>query len=175
MEDVLAEAHEPKRARLDHAGMDRPDRDLVNFLALDPVERVRVHRARRRALEPDRLEPRVTGDAHPVLLVELALEAMERGQLGRQLVIADGRIDAGPRDVEPVTVLEHGGDQHALAIATRHRASAGAARPHARDQRRRARPPTSSGSIASTRSRWTKHRGVTARPPASARRGSSAS
>ena len=38
VEDVLAVALEAEVARLDDAGVDRPDGDLVDLLALDPEE-----------------------------------------------------------------------------------------------------------------------------------------
>ncbi len=92
MEDLLAVALEAEVAGLDDAGVHRADRDLVHLLALDHEERVlardrggriaaaeRVaHRAQRR-LEPQRLQPRVPLGANPVLLGDLALEGLGRG------------------------------------------------------------------------------------------------
>ena len=70
VEDVLAVALEAEMARLDHPGMDRPHRDLVDLRALDPEEvgHARQDRIRGRSapgvpagpvrsVEPDGLEP----------------------------------------------------------------------------------------------------------------------
>ena len=118
VQHVLAEAHEPERARLDHAGMDRADGDLVHLLPIDAIERIPAHRRLVLALEADRLEPRMAGDPHAELLVELALEAVERRQVGREFVVAVRRLDGRTRDDQLPAVLVHDREQHALAVAT---------------------------------------------------------
>ena len=84
---LLAVALKAEMARLDDAGVDRADRDLVNFLPLDAVK---VHHADDgtlvritapgvvtgpiRRVEPHRLEPRMPVGPHAELLGNLALE-----------------------------------------------------------------------------------------------------
>ena len=75
---LLAEAHEAEAPGLDDAGVDGADGDLVHLLALDLVEAVRVAARCAGVLEANRLHPRMPGDAHAVLLVELTLEAVQR-------------------------------------------------------------------------------------------------
>ena len=114
---LLAVAHEAKRARLDHARMNRPDGDLVHLFASDLVEGIRVHRGLRFALVADRLQPRMSRDSHPGLLVQLPLEAVQRGPLGGELVIAELSRGVGPGDGErAIRLTEHRGDQRLLVV-----------------------------------------------------------
>jgi hypothetical protein len=117
VDHVLAEAHEAKRARLDHARVDRPDGDLVHLLAVDAIERIRRHRGLICALEAHRLEPGVSRDPDPELLVELALEAVQRRHARGQLVVAACGIDRGPRDLQPGTILLDDRQHHAGVVA----------------------------------------------------------
>ena len=101
VEDLFAVALEAKMSRLDDAGMDGADGDLVDFLPLDAVI---VHDADQRLLsgraipgvvagpiggvEADRLEPGMAVGPHAVLLGQLALEQMSLRAVGRQRRIA---------------------------------------------------------------------------------------
>ena len=89
MEDVLAVALEAEVPGLDDPGVDRADRHLVDLVALHAVEvrdadqrgfTVRRHERLMagplRALEANRLEPRVAARAQTELLGDLALEQM---------------------------------------------------------------------------------------------------
>jgi hypothetical protein len=85
----LAVALEPEVPRLDHAGVDRTDRDLVDLAALDRVvvgdpdgRRLTSPRPPGR-LEPNGLEPWVAVRRHSPLLGELALEQVNLWTLGR--------------------------------------------------------------------------------------------
>jgi hypothetical protein len=97
MEDLFAVALEAEMARFDDSGMDRPDGHLVNFLSLHPVEvgdaddrdlsdlpAPSIVPGPVRGMEPDWLEPRVPGWAHPILFGNFPLEEVDlravRGQ-----------------------------------------------------------------------------------------------
>ena len=60
VEDLLAVALEAEVARLDDAGVDRADRDLVHLLALDREERVHA-RGSRRVAAAERVAPARSG------------------------------------------------------------------------------------------------------------------
>ena len=114
--DLLAEAHEAKRAGLDDARVDRADGDLVNLLAVDPVERKRVHRGQVPMFEANRLQPRMPADTDAVLLVKLALECVEGEKLGRQAVVAPlGGDDRAKYVQRPCLRLENRRDENLAA------------------------------------------------------------
>ncbi len=100
VEHLLPMTLETKVARLDDARVDRPDRDLVDFIALDAVEihdtghrhlaRVSAPRIMARSIrgvKTHRFQPRMSLGADAVLLGQLALEQMDlgtfRGQRGK--------------------------------------------------------------------------------------------
>ena len=107
VEDLFAVALEPEMPRLDDAGVDRADRDLVDLLALDaeevgdaddrrfarlagPTRRARTVRG----VEPDRLEPGMSLGTDPVLLGDLPLEEVGLRAIGgqrREAVRVEGR------------------------------------------------------------------------------------
>ena len=119
MVDALAETHEAERAGLDDAGVDRPHGDLVNFLALDLVVGVRGHRRLVCAFEANRLEPRMTCDADAGLFVKLALEAVQGGNVARELVIAELLRDVGACHAQvPIGILQDRGDRHDIRAAS---------------------------------------------------------
>ena len=72
VQDFLARALEAKMARLDNAGVHRPDCDLMHFAAID-AEEFAWGRGLARAAA-DRLEPRMARGLELVLLPDLALE-----------------------------------------------------------------------------------------------------
>ena len=105
VEDVLAVALEAEVARLDDAGVNRADGDLVDLLAFDPEEVSRRRsagsaRPRRRppgvvagavgAMKPDRLEPGMPLGNDPPLLGDLALEPV------RLRAVRASALDSGP-------------------------------------------------------------------------------
>ncbi len=125
-EDVLAVALEAEVARLDHAGVHRPHRHLVDLLPLHAEEgvvarnggRVRdpapgVDSGHERRLEAERLQPGVALRPHAELLEDLPLEGLERGALGGE---------RGPGGAHPA------GEQAepALGVVGQHRRDAGA-------------------------------------------------
>src|SRR5262249_41875136 len=92
MEDVLAVALEAKVSRLDDAGVDRADSDLVNFLSFDSVKIGHSNNGACAPLpspcivarevgcvETHRLQPRMAFGTHAELLRNLALEQMNLG------------------------------------------------------------------------------------------------
>ena len=97
VEDLLAVALEAEMPRLDDAGVNRADRDLVDLLAFDP-EKVgdaddrglarlpapRVVAGAVRAMKANRLEPGMAFGTDPVLLGELPLEEVDLRAVGRQ-------------------------------------------------------------------------------------------
>ncbi len=109
VKDVLAVTLEAEVPGLDDAGVDGPDRDLVDLMALDAEE---IGSGRRdgglddlgsrprpgvvsRAIgpvEPDRLEPGVPARDQPPLLGDLPLEPVGLGAVGRQ-----GRVAVSAR------------------------------------------------------------------------------
>ncbi len=101
VEHLLAVALEAEMPRLDDARVDRADGDLVDFLALDAEElrharqdflvrlaAPRVAAGAVRAMEPDRLQPRMAFGPHAPLLGDLALEPVRLRAVGRQGGIA---------------------------------------------------------------------------------------
>jgi hypothetical protein len=139
VDDALADAVEPERAGLDHAGVDRPDRDRVDLLAGDVVVGVGGHRDRRAPGVAHRLEPRVVRDPDAVLLVELALEDVELREVAGERVVAVRRGDDGARGGERAAgVLEHGGDDDVVARRGRGRVGGGDGAAVERDRARAA-------------------------------------
>ncbi len=109
MKDLLAMALEAEVPRLDHARVNRTNRDLVDLFAFDP-EKVRdadnrsfarrpvprVMAGAIRAMKANRLEPGMPFGADAVLLGKLALEQMHLRAVGRQrvkVVRVEGRRD----------------------------------------------------------------------------------
>ncbi len=87
MKHLFAVADEAECARLDDAGMDRSDIDLVQRAAAHLVERIGVHSGVLVASVPRKaqwLAPRVAVETYPVELVHLTLEDMERRMNGRE-------------------------------------------------------------------------------------------
>ncbi len=87
MKHLFAVADEAECARLDDAGMDRSDIDLVQRAAAHLVERIGVHSGILVASVPRKaqgLAPRVAVETYPVELVHLTLEDMERRMNGRE-------------------------------------------------------------------------------------------
>src|SRR5262249_61218766 len=92
MEDVLAVDLEAEVARLDHAGVHRPDRHFVQLLARHREEALLQPRAHR-------LEARMTERAHLPLAEDLALEAVHLRAAARG---RGGRLpDVAPQPLEP--------------------------------------------------------------------------
>ena len=102
VEDLLAVALEAEMPRLDDAGVDRADRDLVDLLALDAVEvgdaddrglarlpAPGVVARAVRGVEADRLEPGMPLGTDAVLLGDLPLEEVDLRAVGRQRGEAD--------------------------------------------------------------------------------------
>src|ERR1700690_2631771 len=96
MEDALAVALEPEVTRLDHARVDGTHGHLVDLFSLDAEEigdaddrcgpggaSPGVVPGAVRAVEPQRLEPRVAGGIDAPLLRDLALEEVDFRALGR--------------------------------------------------------------------------------------------
>ena len=124
VEDLLAVALEAEVARLDDAGVHRADRDLVDLLALDPVEVGHagggaasavpapgvVARAVRR-MEADRLEPR---DARPAARRTARRSRARRGGPAGSRGVSDGKRVRRRASLRPtrssaaVAVGEHG-------------------------------------------------------------------
>src|SRR5882672_2289131 len=117
MMDSLAERHEAKGAGFDHAGVNRADGDLVNLLPVDLEKWVVRHRVDAASLEADRFEPWMPGDAHAVLFVELALEAVERQKLGGERVVPSRGIDRRSQDGQLAWLgFNHGGDDDGAGL-----------------------------------------------------------
>ena len=74
VQDLFAVALKPEVAGFNHTGMHRPDRDLMNFLALDPVKIIRLAVLPPIITSADWSQPRVIFGDDPGLLEELALE-----------------------------------------------------------------------------------------------------
>src|SRR5450756_1258674 len=87
-----AVALEPEVAGLDHAGVDRADRDLMYLDSLDPEEFRHARRDRSirrpapgvvagtiRMMETHRFEPGMPVERHAVLLADLALDVRRNG------------------------------------------------------------------------------------------------
>ena len=114
VKDLLAVALEAEMPRLDDAGVDRTDRDLVDLLALDPEEvgdaddrsfarppAPGVVAGAVRAMKANRLEPGMPFGTDPVLLGNLALEEMDLravgGQRGKVVRVQRRRADTQQR------------------------------------------------------------------------------
>ena len=127
VEHLLAVALEPEVPRLDHARVDRADRDLVRLRAFDPevLRHARLNRLRVAApgvlprpvarVEPDRLEPRVALGHDAPLLGQLPLEPVGlRGVRGQgRVVVAD--VGAQRRQRAAGRVADHGVHPHPVA------------------------------------------------------------
>ena len=194
VEDLLAVALEPEVPGLDHAGVDRADRDLVHLVSLDPEE---VRHARRdrgvrrpapgvvartiRVVVTHRLQPGMPLEPHAELLGDLALEEMRLRDLGdegreRRSVAVRARDGKAPVRV----VREHGDEGDTLGC----RPARGSAAAPKYDTRRfpLSRTPLTShprkwegsreGTSFSARARPLRSTtpAVTRRPPASSRR-----
>ena len=116
VEDLLAMTLEAKVPRLDDPRVYRPDRDLVDFIALDAVEvhdtgyrhpaRVSAPRIMARSIrgvKTHRFQPRMSLGADAVLLGQLALEQMDLGTFGGQRGKALGN-QRGHAGVQPAMV-----------------------------------------------------------------------
>ena len=124
VQDAIADHVEPEVARLDHAGMDRADRDLVGVGAVDghgpgcEVAWVVDERAQRF----------VAVEAHAVQIVGLALGPL-RGRAdvdeARHAAVVDDDADAVERAVGPA---EHGADDGPAGVGAGIQAGEAAAR-----------------------------------------------
>ena len=127
-QDLLAVRLEAEVPRLDDAGVDRTDCDLVHLFALDAKERVHLGiedegaAAERAVIGPvpaQGFEPRVPVGHHGALLRDLALEGVSLGALWGQ-----GRIPVVhqcTRGAElPQGVLRQNGDEPRGLAALRH-------------------------------------------------------
>ncbi len=97
VKDLLAMALEAEMPRLDHARVNRTNRDLVDLFPFnpekvhDPNNRIfarrpvpRVMAGSIRAMKPNRLEPGMPFGTDAVLLGKLALEEMDLRAVGSQ-------------------------------------------------------------------------------------------
>ena len=135
VEYLLAVTLEPKMPRLDHARMNRADRDLVHLVARDPeeVRHARRDRGVRRpapgvvagtigVVVPHRLKPGVPLERHAVLLGNLALEEMrlrdlrDEGRKGSSVAV---RARDGESPVRIVREHRHETDAFGFLAARR--------------------------------------------------------
>jgi len=98
----LAVAHEAEVARLDHAGVDRPNADFVHFPAAHSEERVLVHALLAGALETHRLEPRMAAGQHAGLFPQLALVDVRRRMLQGQRRVGVALLRRAAQDGQAV-------------------------------------------------------------------------
>src|SRR4051812_39800151 len=116
--NLFSEAHEAERAGLDDTCVNRADCNLVNFLSLDPVEGMSVHRRLLFSFVANGFEPRMTADTNSGLLVKLSLEAVKRRQLRGQFVITElRRGDRSSDQNGACRVAECSGDPDLIAEA----------------------------------------------------------
>ena len=122
VKDLLAVALEPEVPGLDHAGVDRADRDLVDLVPFDPEEishsgrdpgvrrpAPRVVALAIRMMEPHRLQPRMSLEPDAVLLGDLALEEVRLRDLGHDRLERRSVRRRARDEQAPVRVVrEHG-------------------------------------------------------------------
>src|ERR1017187_3830511 len=138
VKDLLAMTLEPEMPGLDHAGVDRAYRDLVDLGPLDPEEikhpgrDLRVHRSAPgvvalavRMMEADRLRPRMPPEPHAVLFGDLALEKVRLYDLGNDRLERRSVGDRAGDEQPPVRVVRDHGREGDAGGAPARRAEVG--------------------------------------------------
>ena len=117
MDDPFAVAIEAKMPGLDDAGVDRADRDFMDFGA-GHLEEIGLADGGAGRREADRLQPRMAVRIDAPLLMDLALEMVRRRAIRRQRRIGPAHDRRGESDLA-MRIVGNGREEPCLALLLR--------------------------------------------------------